>query len=150
MRKRPSARLIVLDPNHRVLLFRFVFHEGPLKGEDFWATPGGALECDESFQDAAKRELHEETGILAPIGEEVLRRTARFSMPSGEYVESDERYFLVRVADQMVDRSGQSQLELRSITNHRWWSLKELSITSEQVFPEDLAAVIERQAFAGT
>jgi len=142
MRKRPSARLIVLDPNHRVLLFRFVFHEGPLKGRAFWATPGGALECGESFQDAAKRELHEETGISAPIGEEVLRRATSFPMPTGEYVEADERYFLVKVADRTVDKSGQSRVESQYITNHRWWSLKELSETLDTVFPEELAALI--------
>lgn len=50
MRKRPSARLLVLDPEHRVLLFRFVFEEGSLAGQDFWATPGGALEPGEDFR----------------------------------------------------------------------------------------------------
>ncbi len=41
MRKRPSARLLVLDPQERVLLFRFRFDTGPLAGTAYWATPGG-------------------------------------------------------------------------------------------------------------
>jgi len=55
MRKRPSSRLLVVDPAGRVLLFRFVHMSGPLAGQDFWATPGGALEANESFEVARPR-----------------------------------------------------------------------------------------------
>ena len=34
-------------------------------GEKMWATPGGHLEYGESAQGCAKRELYEETGLLA-------------------------------------------------------------------------------------
>ena len=63
MRTRPSSRLIVLDPRDRVLLFRFVFEQGPLAGHDYWATPGGGLEAGETFRCAAKRELKEENRL---------------------------------------------------------------------------------------
>lgn len=143
MKERPSARLLVLDPENRVLLFRFLFEEGPLAGQDFWATPGGALEPGEDFRQAAGRELREETGIAAPVGEPLHRRRVHFSTATGERVKADERYFLVRVPDRSVDASGQSPLEARHMAEHRWWSLEELADTSDKIFPEDLAALIE-------
>src|SRR5689334_25328500 len=75
MRRRPSSRLLVIDPSNRVLLFRFMFKHGPLAGQNYWATPGGALEAGESFADAARRELFEETGITREVvGLEVADR----------------------------------------------------------------------------
>ena len=64
MGRRPSSRLLVIDQNNRVLLFRFQFERGPLAGQEYWATPGVALEAGESFVDAARRELFEERGIV--------------------------------------------------------------------------------------
>ena len=78
MRRRPSSRLLVIDQNNRVLLFRFQFERGPLAGQDYWATPGGALEAGESFADAARRELFEETGIVKDaVGQELTRLRLR-------------------------------------------------------------------------
>src|SRR6266446_3466641 len=103
MRRRPSARLLVIDPDNRVLLFRFVFKRGPLAGQDYWATPGGGLEAGESFADAARRELFEEIGILRDaVGQEVAEREFVLQLHDGEYVMAQERFFVVRVVDQSL------------------------------------------------
>ena len=144
MRKRPSSRLIVLNPDNRVLLFHFVFNEGALAGQAFWATPGGALGHGESYQDAARRELFEETGIVAEIGEEIAQREAVFVTPDSERVTADERYFLVLVANDAINQDGQDPLEADSMKEYRWWPLSELQRTLEAVYPEDIVQLIEQ------
>ncbi len=143
MRRRPSSRLLVIDQNNRVLLFRFVFNRGPLAGRNYWATPGGALEAGESFADAARRELFEETGILrGAIGQEVAEREFVLQLHDGECVMAEERFFLVRIADQSLSRDHWTPIEIEVMTEHRWWSVEELTSTSEAVFPETLATIL--------
>jgi 8-oxo-dGTP pyrophosphatase MutT (NUDIX family) len=143
MRRRSSSRLLVIDRNNRVLLFRFVFKRGPLAGQNYWATPGGALEAGESFADAARRELFEETGILRnAVGQEVAEREFVFQLHDGEYVMADERFFLVRVADESLSRDHRTPIELEVMTDHRWWSVEELTSTSETIFPETLVTIL--------
>ena len=45
MRERKAARLLVINPAHEVLLFRFVHKDGALAGKNYWATPGGGVEA---------------------------------------------------------------------------------------------------------
>ena len=67
---RPTSRWLILDGQGRVLLFRFVYSDGPIAGATFWATPGGAVDTGESYEDAARRELFEETGTLLAVDDD--------------------------------------------------------------------------------
>ena len=143
MRRRPSSRLLVIDRNDRVLLFRFVFKRGPLAGQTYWATPGGALEAQESFADAARRELFEETGVLRDaMGQHVAEREFVLQLQDGEYVMAEERFYVVRVADQSLSKQHWTALEIEVMTDHRWWSVTELTCTTETVFPETLVSIL--------
>lgn len=143
LRLRPAARLIVLDPEGRALMFRY-----DVPGHDpFWVTAGGECDPGESFEDAARRELLEETGIIADPGEQIARMTPEFVTVEGEQVQADERFFLVRVADTAVSTAGHTELEQRLMTQHRWFTLAELENWHEAVFPVELAAMI-RSAIA--
>jgi 8-oxo-dGTP diphosphatase len=120
-----------------------MFKRGPLAGQDYWATPGGALESGESFPDAARRELFEETGILRDaVGQPVAERQFALQLHDGEYVMAEERFFLVRVTDQLLSRDHWTPIEIEVMTDLRWWSVEELTSTSETVFPETLIAIL--------
>lgn len=126
------------------MLFRFVHKNGALAGQDYWATPGGGVEDGETFEQAAIREFEEETGIgVQKIGPEIGRRIFVLQLPSGQHVMADERLFLVRTGDTSLSRDGWTAQEADIMTDHKWWSRDELAQTSETVWPENLAAMLD-------
>jgi 8-oxo-dGTP diphosphatase len=85
--KRVVAALIVR--NGKVLVCQRTRHQTmPLK----WEFPGGKIEDGEQPRDALRRELNEELGISARIGEEVAR--IRHDYSNGGRIEL--RFFVVR------------------------------------------------------
>ncbi|HHH6318271.1 TPA: NUDIX domain-containing protein [Escherichia coli] len=139
MRIRRAARLFIISADNRVLLFRFQHTDDALTGRQYWATPGGGLEHNESFEEAALRELQEETGISRQsVGPQIASQRFTMMLPSGESVIADECFFLIRVAQKEAEFSGWSHHEKLVIGDHRWWSLEELRQTKDTVFPLEL------------
>lgn len=67
MKVRRTARSILLDQHDRLLLIkvedRTVFDPERPIAAFFWVTPGGEVQGGETYEEAARRELWEETGI---------------------------------------------------------------------------------------
>lgn len=138
LRVRRAARLCVLDPMDRILLFRF-----DAQGRaPFWATAGGECEPGESFEQAARRELFEETGIRAEPGPQIARTTPQFVTLEDEPIQADERYFVVRVSHTSIETAHHTALEQRVMTQHRWFTRDELSAWHETIFPETLSEIL--------
>lgn len=139
MRTRPSSRLIVLSPENHVLLFGFCHTDDALRGKRYWATPGGGLEPNESYEQAALRELFEETGLTrTDVGPDIASRTFTMMLPNGETVLAKERFFIIYTDKTELDCSGWSSNEKKVIGDYYWWTVDELRHTKETIFPRDL------------
>ena len=136
--KRPAARILLVDGSGRVLLFRFDPGDRP----PFWCTPGGAVDPGESYAEAARRELREETGIEMDCGPEVARRHVEFITIEGVPVTADERYFRVRTDASEIDTAGHTALEQRVMQSWRWFTRDEIAAHPEMIFPEDLLSLL--------
>lgn len=139
LRIRRAARSLVVSASGRILLFRFDLDDRP----PFWVTPGGECDSHESFEEAARRELFEETGLRIDPGLEVGRTTPQFKTVEGEWVQADERYFLIRVDQERITTAHHTELEQKVMTQHRWFARSDLAKWPEAIFPETLSEILE-------
>ncbi len=137
--RRFAARVVVLDPRDRVLLFNWANRN---KGTNWWATPGGGLEEGEKSLDAARRELLEEAAINVDQLLGPLWRTSHFFRSADQLVHQFETFFLARVATDDVSTEGFDPFEADITLGHRWWPLDEIESTTEPVFPRGLAGLV--------
>lgn len=136
-RSRPVARLIVLDPLDRILLF-----ETRRSYTHVWMTPGGGLDPGETFAEAAHRELWEEVGARnAELGPCVWTVQFRFEYRD-EIIDQRERYFVVRLgSDEVVDANREDSERLQ-ILQHRWWTCAEIEDANTDFRPRELPKLL--------
>lgn len=125
--KRVVAALIVKDG--KLLVCQRTRHQTmPLK----WEFPGGKIEEGEQPRDALRRELEEELGILATIGDEVAR--IQHEYPNRSMVEI--RFYVVR--------EFQREIENRIFKDLKWTQPGELPkfdfLEADLTLVKDLAA----------
>jgi 8-oxo-dGTP pyrophosphatase MutT (NUDIX family) len=146
---RPTARLIVLDPDDRTLLFSFA----TASGRTGWFTPGGGLNKGEAPEAGAIRELAEETGLVlteSDVGPVVATRGGLWrAREENKLFFGADSFFCVRVPHAEVSTDGHEALEASIITGYRWWTATELRQTTDRITPPGLPDLVSQLLTSG-
>lgn len=143
-RIRHAARVILLDPDDRILLLKGRLPSASA-GPGAWFTVGGGIEPGESVVEAARREILEETGfVVEDIGEVLWTGEIAFTDRKGRPAVQREAFVLARCAGGEPSRDGWVPLERELVDDIRWFTLAELRACPEDVWPHDLADRLER------
>lgn len=138
---------MLIDPDGKVLLFHDSDpgHPGVPR---FWITPGGGIDPGETVEQAALREVAEETGLMLEPSElrGPIAHRAVVHGYSDKIVEQDETYFVVWADAFDVDVAGHTVDEQTTFVGHRWWASSELRDTDALVWPTALADLIDAAA----
>jgi 8-oxo-dGTP diphosphatase len=146
MIERPSARLILLDPQDRLFLFKVhqpsVYDPADPFRDPFWIMVGGLVDPGEAFAQTAVREAREETGLVVEDVRWVWSRD-RVMQWREKQVLHREQFFLGRTRSTAVDTSGLDEKEKSWTLDHRWWSVDEIAASSERFEPIKLASLLK-------
>ena len=143
-RNRPVARVLLFDRDDRVLLFLTAAPDS--SGVARWLTPGGGVDAGETFEQAARRELHEETGLVVDdLGTAVWAHDYAVEWDSADH-DTGHAEFFVHVADRFEPSPDNwTDDEKIDVLEHRWWSLAELLAERPRFEPAELIELVRRQ-----
>lgn len=147
MRLREAARVLLFDPQGRVLLVRG--HDSDRPERQWWFTIGGGIDPGETPGQAAVREVFEETGIEVTLDQligPVIKRTAIFDFET-EHCVQQEVIFMVLLKDVPPTTSaGWTEVENNFLEEVAWLSAQEIAESAIEVFPANLADVVKTLA----
>jgi 8-oxo-dGTP pyrophosphatase MutT (NUDIX family) len=142
--ERSCVRVVLQDRAGRVLLFRAVL-DSRTPGH-WWELPGGGIEPGESYQQAAVREIREETGLAVSVAQVGPPRWRRSSTWTGRGIRRLQHEVVVKVqldADApAISAAGQTAAEREEYVEARWWDVADVLASTERFYPGRLAELL--------
>jgi len=142
LRDRPTVRVLLFDPGHRLLLMKGRLTHAA-NAPSWWFTVGGGMEAGETVEEAARREIAEESGFhdirLGPV---VWQREGIGQLSDGERVMFREHYLVAHCPGGEPVRDGWEPHEVALVDDLRWWHLDEICTSTERMFPKGLAGLL--------
>ena len=132
--RRPAARVVLLDSARRVFLINSVDPFDRSK-RPWWEIPGGGMDPGETSEEAAAREIVEETGITEfELGPCIWTQQVQFTF-AGMFFDSDERIHVAWCDGGEFAPRRLELFEAMAFRGARWWEAGELIESDEVVLP---------------
>ena len=139
--RRTAARVVLLDSAGRVFLMA-ARDPADASKEPWWEIPGGGIDHGETSEQAATRELREETGITgARMGPCIWVQHVEFDF-GGYHFDQNEFVHVAWVDGGEYRPEGLELLEHLAFTEGRWWDLDELLESDVPLLPPRLRELL--------
>ena len=133
----------MFDPLGRLLLLKTSdLCEPPL---EWWELPGGGIEPGEPAEDAARRELREETGISVDDVGPCVTRVREHGCFAGKWFEQVEAVFAVFLDSvPTIAPAFVCTLEAQAHLGHGWWYVRDAVESGLRLYPRQLPEIASR------
>ena len=142
---RTSSKLVVVDPDGRVLLLDCVDPGDP--ATTWWELPGGGVEDGEDGATAAVREVVEEAGVVVPleaVGPLLWTQRAAFTWRRARHVADHEARVARLPGPPVLAADALTEVEEGTILGTRWWTPEQVAAHPGRFFPRSLPALLPR------
>ncbi len=139
---RTGARVLLLDEHDRVLLMHARDPDDP--AHHWWELPGGGLDNGESLEEAAIREVAEETGIeLDQLGPRIWIRESRFRYRNRDHHRIDHVFLARRSGVTATVAPKRTENEKLGLIERAWLSSAQLHNCTDKLVPPELPTLLD-------
>ena len=138
---RRTSRIILVDADGAALLFLTAAPDSTRFAR--WITPGGGVDPGETHEQAAVRELFEETGlVIETVGESVFSLDFDVAWNEADHDRGHAEYYVVRCERFEPASTNWTVEEHVDMLGHRWFTADELLRSGEPFEPYDLPRLL--------
>jgi 8-oxo-dGTP pyrophosphatase MutT (NUDIX family) len=141
--RREAARVAVIDAKRRVLLLH-TWDPG-VNDSEVWELPGGGLREGEIPSDGARRELYEETGIVADeFGPRLGVVETDFEFDGQHFRQRETIFSLWVEQEECAPADLEPGVERAAHLGHEWVPIDDLRCRRLRLHPRQLPDLLER------